>query len=212
MSTYLPNIPQPDQTPAATATPIQVDFDQFQVVFSENHTPINNVNQGDHEGILLTLQANDPGVTQDLDVLYAKNASAATSGPQPQLFLQIPQFLANAIPNFPMQLTYNMVNTSGPTQYQSFLPGGYILYFGIDSGTTASNTPISDTITLSPVPSLILLAIAIPNTLTTLGTPTPFSVSTEIQANHFQFKIFSGSNGAGPPIAYSFTWMAIAKA
>ena len=199
--TYNPNIPVGPIPPATQASEIQTNFSQLQTVFSANHTALNLPNQGDHETIIMENQAADPGVTQNLAVLYNKNA-ASFSGSQPQLFAQIPKFLptkqdpTNA-KNLGMQLTYNTVNTSGP-QYQSFLPGGYILYFG-------STTNISVPITLSPQPTAILTTIAIPNTLTTGNVP--FDVSVTRQTN---VSITINSTLGRTP--YSFTYFVIGQA
>lgn len=218
--TYSPIIPQGPPSPKNQVLSVQTNFSQFASIFSTvsggvtyNHTALNDPNEGDHESILMTLQSVDPLVDQNLDVLYSKNASS-NLGTQPQLFLRIPEFLPTSLDpsspgNPPIQLTYNSVNTSGPV-YQSFLPGGYLFYWGTDSGTTIKNVPISDTITLSPVPTKLLIAIAIPNTLTSGGTPIPFDVSTQILTSS-TFTINSTGNGNGNPISYTFTWMAIAS-
>jgi len=101
---------------------------------------------------LIENSPSDPGVTQDLDILYNKNADSV-AGAQPQLFVQIPKFLptnndtTNA-DNIGMQLTYNQVNIAGP-QYQSFLIGGYLIYIG------SSLTGV--TVTLTPTPAEILM-------------------------------------------------------
>ncbi len=96
-----------------------------------------------------------------------------------------------------MQLTYNTVNTAGPV-YQSFIAGGYIFYFG-----NVSN--IVPTITLSPTPTKIIIAIAQANTMTTAGTPAPFNCSTTVTQPD-KIKI----NSSIPNSPYSFSWMAIA--
>lgn len=202
--TYLPDIPIGEDSPANQVTKVQGNFAKLASVFSQtiagviyNHTPFNNFNQGDHEAILLQNQTLDPGVNQTLNVLYSKNASSAV-GTQPQLFLQIPQFLPNNIPNTPMQLTYNAVNTAGPV-YQSFLPGGYLLFFGMTSN-------IAIPIVLTPTPTIIIMAIANPNNKTTVGTPIPFDVSIVVtQPNTIKI------NSALASGVYTFTWMAIAK-
>lgn len=197
--------PDGGPSPKVDVVQIRTNFSQFATIFNGNHTALNNTNQGDHENVILTKQTADPGVTQDLDVLYCKDATSQ-AGTQPQLFIQIPKFLPNQFDttqaeNTPMQLTYNSVNTAGPV-YQSFLPGGYLLFFG-------STSNIAVNITLSPAPTKILIAIATPNTMTTAGTPIPFNVSTTILTNS-TFKINSTLNGSGPVIAYSFGWMAVA--
>ena len=208
--TYSFQKPDAGPSPALDAAQIRTNFSQFASIFSTliaglsyNHTALNDRNQGDHESVILTLQAADPGVTEDLAVLYTKNASSM-AGIQPQLFVQIPKFLPTDIDttdalNAPMQLTYNSVNTAGPV-YQSFLPGGYLLYFG-------STSNIAVNITLSPAPTQILVAIATPNNMTIIGTPVPFDVSTTIVSNS-QFKI----NSTAAIGVYSFGFVVIAKA
>lgn len=146
----------------------------------------------------------DPGVNNNFTALYPKNVTAATGGTKPQLFIQVPQFLptdndSRAAPNLGMQITCNQVNTSGP-QYQSFLPGGYLIYWG-------TTTNIATPITLSPAPSKILVAVATPNTMTTAGNG-PFDASTTITSAS-TFKINSSLNFGGSPISYSFGWYAI---
>lgn len=162
---FNPLIPLPSESPDTSSSPVQVNFAQFAAIFSQNpsgviynHMSLNDSNQGKHAAVLMENQSSDPGVMQDLTVLFNKNAPSA-SGTQPQLFVQIPKFLpTSADPtdakNISMQLTYNSVNTIGP-QYQSFLPGGYLLYFG-------STNTIGSAIVLSPIPTEILCAIALP--------------------------------------------------
>lgn len=195
--TYNPNIPIGENSPASQIPQVQQNFASLASVFANNHTPFNNFNQGDHEAIIFQNQTLDPDVTQNLDVIYAKNATQA-SGTQPQLFLRIPSFLPLPIQNLPMQLTYNSVNTTGP-QYQSFLPGGYVVYFG-----TITNVAVP--IVLSPTPSEIVCAIANPNNLTSVGTPVPFDVSVQI-TQPATVKV----NSALATGSYTFTYIVIAK-
>src|SRR6186713_2669478 len=131
--TFSPTTPQSQPSPAATQAQIQTNFAEYARIFALNHSAVNTSNQGDHEGVILTRQTVDPGVTEDLEAVYCKDATSK-AGTQPQLFAKIKKFLPNSkdtqnAPNIPMQLTYNAVNVAGP-QYQSFLPGGYLLYFG----------------------------------------------------------------------------------
>lgn len=207
---YIFNKPDQGPSPLLDAPIIQGNFASYSAAFAStaigvkyNHTPLNDPNQGDHEVVLMELQASDPGVNTDLVSLYSKNSTSAVST-EPQAFVQIPKFLptindtTNA-ENIGMQLTYNKVNIVGP-QYQSFIAGGYLVYIG-------STTDITLTITLSPVPTKILVAIATPNTMTTAGTSQPFTVSTTILTPS-TFKINSGLGAA----TYKFTWMVIALA
>lgn len=198
--TFVPNKPDSGPSPFVDASVIQTNFAQWGSIFDNNHIGMNLLNQGDHSSVIFENQANDPGVTNDYVSLYNKNASATTGGSQPQLFFQIPEFLPtkydkNDKPNVGMQLTYNQVNTTGPSQYQSFLPGGYLLYFG-------STTNIAIPITLSPIPSSIVIAIA---TATSLVTGNPATVSTTVNSPS-QFTI--NSNATNP---YEFRWFVIAR-
>jgi hypothetical protein len=156
--------PDAGPSPALDAPTIQTNFAQFAAIFSnatpalKNHTAFNGPNQGDHENVIFNAPISDPGVSEDLNVLYCKNADSQL-GMQPQLFLQIPKFLPNQFdftsnPNSGMQITYNQVNTSGPV-YQSFLVGGYLIFFG-------TVTDIGPDIILSPSPSSLYLAVATP--------------------------------------------------
>lgn len=202
--TYNPNIPLPDPSPANQVTAVQTNFSQLAAIFSAtvagikyNHTAFNDFNQGDHEAILLQSQSNDPGVTQNLDVVYCKNIASASST-QPQIFVQIPAFLPG-VANESMQLTFNTVNNSGTT-YQSFLAGGYLIFFG-------KSTVKNINITLSPTPSTILTAISNSNTMTSVGSPIPFDAEISIaQPNTIDLR----SNLATG--VFSFTWIVIAKA
>lgn len=219
--TYTPKKPDVGPSPFVDAPTIQTNFSQFASIFSQtiagvkyNHTPMNDSNQGDHESVIFELQSQDPGVTEDLVNLYSKNATSKASI-EPQLWMQIPKFLPTANdttqnPNLGMQLTYNSVGTAGPIYY-SFLAGEqlYLIYFGTDSGNTTPNVIISDTITVTPTPTQLVLAIATPNTITSGSLP--FTVSTQITASN-KFVITSLANGSGVSIPYSFQWVAIAKA
>lgn len=210
--TYTPLKPDAGPSPAVDAPTIQGNFAVYATAFGKvsgsqkyNHTILNDPNQGDHESVLIDIQALDPGVTQNLAVLYAKKTtSAASPSGQPQLFAQIPQFLPNAYdtikaPNLGMQLTYNSVNTSGPV-YQSFLPGGYILYFG-------TTTNIGTQISVSPTPTKIITAMATLYNMTTGGAPVSIPTFTQVvSATNFQISTF-----VSPPAGYVCGWMAIAQ-
>lgn len=198
--TYNPEIPLVTSSPKDSASPIQVNFSQISSIFSStvggvtyNHIPFNNQSQGKHAAVLFQNQTNAPGVTQDLVALYSNSVTSNIST-EPQLFVQIPKFLPtdeDTTPalNTPMQLTYNKVNIAGPI-YQSFLSGGYIVYFG-----NVSTLLSPYTITLSPVPTKILCAIAMPNTVQTNSTHQPIPISTVISGNSVVavYTTFTGS-------------------
>ena len=200
--------PDTGPSPNVDAAQIQDNFSSYAAVFSQTaggaiyeHTPLNDPNQGDHETILFKIQSNDPGVNNNFDVLFSKNVTDH-SGTQPQLFVQVPKFLPNAYntrntPNDSMQLTYNAVNVAGPI-YQSFLVGGYLIYFG-------TVTSIAADITLVPAPTQILCALAASNNMDP-GTTAPYRAATSIVSTS-SFHIYGNPAGV-----YSYRWLAIAKA
>lgn len=212
--TFNPLKPDPGPSPALDASIIRTNFSQFASIFSNlvfgvnyNHMPLNNVNQGKHASVLFEKQSSDPGATQGYATLYAKDVANATPSTQPNLFIQIPKFLPNEFDtrnaaNDPMQLTYPTVNIVGPNQYQSFLAGGYVLYFG----KFTQATPLPTTITVSPTPTKILIAIAEAQNADTGGNPLP--VSTNI-TSATQFTVYSQTTSL--PANYTFSWMALAQ-
>lgn len=193
--TYDPNITQDLPSPAAIVDQIRTNFSEYADAFDNNHSAINSSNQGKHINVMLQRQAADPVIDGDFADIYSKLVNAFF-GLSQQVFAKVPQFLPNAFPNDPMQLTFNTVNTAGP-QYQSFMAGGYIVYFG-------QTTNIAATITLSPAPTEIVCVIANANSVNFAGNPNDVGV---IVINNFQFNITS----SGSAIPHFFTWVAIAK-
>lgn len=195
--TYDPSQPRVSDSPAVSAPFIQTNFAEYAAIFSRlvagviyNHMPFNAQHQGKHAAVLLENQSADPGVTQDLTILYNKNATSAVST-EPQLFAQIPKFLptpqdTDPGPNIGMQLTYNNVDTAGP-QYHSFLIGGYLIYIG-EILPVVGNV----TVTLVPTPSEILTVQQM------LGSTVPVTVT---QPNKFTIQGIGGNH-----------WVVIAKA
>lgn len=203
--TYNKGIPLGNNSPANQVVGIQTNFSQFASIFSSslaganyNHRAINSDNQGKHESVIFQNQAGTPFFNGRYISIFSKNATSKAST-EPQLFYKLPVFLPTPQdPNKPgngaILWTYNKVNTAGPI-YQSFLMGGYLLYFGQVSA-------LGDII-LSPSPTKIVMAMAYPNTF---SGPQPFSVNVNIK-NTNTITIFSNASGA-----FTFTWMAIANA
>ena len=200
--TYSPITPQSQPSPAATQAQIQTNFAQYALKFLVNHSALNSKTQGDHEKVVIEKLVGDPGVIQDQVSLFSKDAGSNFGGTQPQLFAQIKKFLPTPndptiAPNVGMQLTQSIVNTVGPNQFQSFLPGNYMLYFG----TVTAN----GTVTLVPAPTVIHVALAIPNNLISPGS-FPNKAFTKITSNS-TFDINSTSTGV-----FTIMWVAIATA
>ncbi len=203
------SITKPDAGPSPKIDVDQIrdNFSVFASGFTENHTPLNNSNQGTHAGVLFEEQISTPEVTGTYDVVYAKSVTNAV-GTEPQLFVRLPIFLpteddTRGSGNNPTQLTYSSVNTAGPV-YQSFWAGGYVVY-------TGETNDITIPITLTPAPSQIVVAIASAHNMTSIPNTTsvPYSVATNILSAN-SFKIDSGLNFSGPVVPYLFTWIAVA--
>ncbi len=194
MTSYDPNIPEDLPPGNIIVDQIRSNFSQFATIFANNHSALNSSNQGKHTNVLLQQQLAPPVVNGNFNSLYCKPVLSNSSISE-QLFVRIPQFLPPEFPNNPMQLTFNSVNIGGPV-YQSFMAGGYIIYFGTVAAVPA-------TITLSPKPSLILCAIANVNDFPSF----PVNAAVLVNLNNFQFTISSGNPGA-----YRVSWLAIGKA
>ncbi len=207
MTPYDPTIPTNVPSPSVAVDFIRNNFSQYSQVFDNNHVALNNSNQGKHSNVIFQQQMSDPVVEGSFDSLYGKSvtSSLATSI---NVFARIPQFLPNGQNNDPMQITINSINTAGP-QFQSFLPGGYLVYFG----NIPSSTSINSTITLVPAPSEILCVIPNPTRLAAvngaLGPSAPLRLSVNV-INNSQFTIKSGPIAA-PLITGDVNWIAIAK-
>lgn len=132
---YEPNIPQDLPPGTVIVDQIRANFSQYALVFANNHSPLNDSNQGKHTNVLLQQQFTNPIVDGSFVSLFSAPINYFSNVTQ-ELLVAIPQFLPPEFPNNPMQLTYNSVNTAGP-QYQSFIAGGYVLYWG----KVASATP-----------------------------------------------------------------------
>lgn len=205
--TYVDNKPDAGVSPFLDVSIIQGNFATFDSVFAANHTPLNDPSQGKHEAIIFEQTPDDPEVIAGSNFLYSQQIEN-NIGTEPQLLIRVPKFLPDQFntrnaPNNPMQLTYSQVNTAGPV-YQSFLIGGYVIYFGQTSN-------ITNVINLAPAPSAILSAIASPHNMTSGSTTSvPYNASVTILSNS-SFRINSTLNGSGSVVSYLFTYVVIAK-
>jgi hypothetical protein len=198
--TYSPLIPTDLPPPNVAVNQLRTNFAQYATIFAKNHVAINDSNQGKHSTVIFQGQAVDPGVDNSFDAIYGKSVVSA-SGTNQQIFTQIPQFLPNDQPNLPMQLTFNVVNVAGP-QYQTFLPGGYVMYFGIAAVVTLG---VAIPITINPISSGLILALANANNLFSVVTNQPDDVATAVTGAN-TFTITSALAIAG----HTFSWVAIA--
>jgi hypothetical protein len=207
--TYDPTLPTDLPPPNTGILAVRDNFSQYAIVFANNHVPLNANNQGKHANVILQSQGSDPLIEGSFDTLYSKSVTT-TSGISQELFSRIPQFLPLEYPNIPTQLTFNVVNTTGTPFYQSFLPGGYILYFGIIP-SAPQGVGLSVQITLVPTSSKILCVIPNPTRLTDRGggvlAPEQMTV---IINDTFQFTINANNPGAAF-FTGDIPWIAIAK-
>lgn len=201
--TYSRDIPQNLPSPSIAVDAIRNNFSEYANVFDNNHAAINSSNQGKHTNVILQDQLQDPEVVSGFNSLYGKSV-ISNSSTNSQAFARLPQFLPNAFPNNPIQLTFNSVNTTGVPYYQSFLPGGNLLFFGAIPGANV----VSATITLTPTPSEILCVIPNPTKVAASGfNPSrPVAVSvTVLSASKFRIdSVFPTGTG-------DITWVAIAR-
>ncbi len=213
--TYVPTKPDTGKSPFLDAPTIKNNFALFQTVFGNNHNTLNATNAGDHTIVTFNAQINHAAIPINGTTLYSRNASSK-AGTEPQLFLRVPTFLPtnqdkSVAPSAPMQLTYNTVNLTGAPVYQSFLIGGYLVYWGSVTGMTAGqNVQTTDVVILTPAPTKLLLAQASPNTVTSSTAVQNFTIATQIDSVlNDRFTVTTSGNNRSALIAYSFTWMAI---
>jgi hypothetical protein len=212
MTLYDPTKPT-DLPPPQTGVPsVKANFSQYATGFGNNHVPLNATYEGKHANVILQQQGSIPSNEGGFDSLYSYVANAAF-GPTLEIFARIPQFLTLDKPNNQTQLTYHAVNVAGP-QYQSFLAGGYIIYFGTATQNTL-NIPLNSLITLSPAPSKILCIIANPTRLALVNAVGTFLAPQKVNVvlstiNAAQFTIFAVAPGPGLAVG-DVTWTAIAK-
>jgi len=203
--TYNPDYPENTPPPDTGINNVRTNFSTYATIFSNNHVALNANNQGKHSNVILQ-QVSDPSVEGGFDALYS-NVASTNLGATLEIFAKIPQFLSLDKPNNPEQLTFHTVNTAGPV-YQSFLPGGYLLFFGQVTQIAQVNPPVIPiVVTLSPVPTEILCVIA--NSTNVIGTSTTWGQPMSVNViNNSQFQI----NPTGIVLVnHIIPWIAIAK-
>lgn len=131
--TYSPNSPLPQNSPKQDQPQIKTNYGQWDAVFKENHTALNSNAQGTHSEVVFKNQTVDPDITGTWGTVYSKTGTGVAN--QPNLFWRTFKFLPDQ-DNNPIQLTFNQVVKIG-TQQQSFIAGGYIVYFGTATSSGA---------------------------------------------------------------------------
>lgn len=177
--TYSGNSPLPQNSPKVDQPQIKTNFSQWDTVFTENHETLNSNKQGNHSTIVFKNQATDPDVTGTWGTLYSKTGSGVAN--QPNLFWRTFPFVPNQT-NLPMQLTFNQIVNTG-TQQQSFIAGGYIVYFG-------TVTSVANVVTFAPGGvspcTKVVFAMTNPMQVVSTFTTTSFKItSAALSVNYF---------------------------
>lgn len=192
--------------PSVSVDTIRTNFSSYADVFDNNHIALNLSNEGKHNQVILQQQFGNPVVNGNFADLFSKIISAQ-SGNSQELHAMIPRFLPNDFAYQPQQLTFNIVNTVGPNQYQSFIAGGYIVYFG--KVTQGPGSAVSLSVALSPTPSQVVCVIA--NSTTVINSSTffyqPVAVNNVSTAG---FNVNPSGSNPGPG-GQDFYWICIAK-
>lgn len=203
--TYDPNQPTNLPPPNIGIQSVRANFSTYADGFDNNHVALNLNNQGKHTNVIMQGQVGDPIVPGGFGAFYSKSVVSASSTSQ-ELFSRIPLFPPIDKNNKPIQLTYNSVNTTGSPFYQSFLPDGYVVYFGnIPSAAT-----INTTITLVPAVSRIVCVIPNPTKFAGIGSnpARPIQLSVTLSTVNFsQFTI----NATFPGGTGDINWVAICQ-
>lgn len=137
MSGYIPNLPTPNQTIAASQPLINRNFTVLETAFTVDHTPLENTTyQGEHNKVTLTTRTAptfvvDPPASPDGPILYSKVASNALN----EMFFESTGGTIVQMSNLANPVT---VASGGST----FLPGGLILKWGSVTGKPAG-TPFT---------------------------------------------------------------------
>ena len=155
--TYVP-VPNSTDPSLSSQQQLQINFQQINAVFGDNHKALFNCPIGDlgrHTGLLLDKQASNPTILADEVALYSKLGT----GGIPQLFFK-PTTLGD-----PIQMTYqntgqfngsvNVTSFSGATATtvvvntagNSFVVGDVVIFDGLE-GPAASNGTIQGTVTV----------------------------------------------------------------
>jgi hypothetical protein len=200
--TYDPTQPKDLPPPATGVQSVKANFSQYATAFGNNHVPMNATYEGKHTNVILQQQGSDPINEGGFDSLYIKPI-VSNLIPSEELFVRIPQFLPIDKPNIPMQLTFNIVNVAGP-QYQSFLAGGYIIYWG----TIPSAGVVNTTITLVPAPSKIVCVIPNPTKFAGIGANPARPVQVAVTVNTASTFTINSTFPGGTGI---IVWLAIAQ-
>lgn len=137
--TYDVNIPSEEQSPSVSQPGIKINYFEYDRIFKLNHMEMNNDNEGNHSFVIFKNQSSDPSVIPPVGTLFGKIGSGVANSAN--VFFKTSKFLPNQ-ENTAELLTFN-VAANIIDQYQSFMMGGYIVYFGIGLTPLAGSNTIT---------------------------------------------------------------------
>lgn len=145
MSTYTTNIPQAAQKIKNTTSLIRANFDNLSAGLTNDHADLNDSTAGKrltHDKVRLNVQAAGPSTTTTQIALYSKNVLASAVN-YPELFLrresngtEIQLSTGGLSPLLGGDYLNPPANSTGYT----FLPGGLVYYWGIETAGFNNNT------------------------------------------------------------------------
>lgn len=210
MTLYDPLQPTNLPPPNIGIQSVRANFSTYADGFDNNHVALNLNNQGKHTNVIMQGQVGDPSVPDGFGTLYSKSVVSASSTSQ-ELFSRIPLFPPIDKNNKPIQLTYNSVNTTGSPFYQSFLPDGYVVYFGTIANAT--NIGTATTITLVPAVSRIVCVIPVPTKFVPISglISAPVQISVTLSNSNFSTFTITSRSTLVPATIGDINWVAIAQ-
>lgn len=211
MSTYLPNIPQPNDNLDISQTQLLGNFQALNTIFGINHYPFNDLSssKGKHKFVTMPITTTPASLDGEV-VLYSQTTGALKS---------ILKMVRDNVSQTDVALTTNKVaapvaGASNKAPGYSWLPGEILVQWGYVTNTTGV---VSGTVTFSSA------NVAFPNNLyTVLCQPTVLSPSaskaygvtvtpdnTLTNKNQFTWQVQTNDTTLSIPKVVSFYWFAI---
>lgn len=188
---FTPNIPQTGQSLGNSRTQVLNNFAALRAAEAQNHMDVNDANAGKHKFIQYVVQGSDPTTAANEIARYTKVVSAVA-----REFLRLPS--NGAV--FQVSGNAPLIAASGHT----FLPGGLMLQWGTQAGSSSSSVAVSFSPAFSVAPYYV-------NAIPVRAATSPGSdFSTVIVTGTVATTGFTIGNVGGHTIA-SWYWMAIGQ-
>lgn len=129
MTAWNPNIPNPANVPANDAVSMQQNFAVLDQSYQVNHVPLSvATDMGKHPVVNFPVQSGDMGTGANDVALYAKNVVY----PGPNTFVEL-FFRRQGNTNVSQLTSGNAQQGISANYWQSFLPGGLQIKFGLEN-------------------------------------------------------------------------------